>query len=143
MSLPKVYVEPTIPSDLTARRSRELQLAADQQATEDWWNDHRQRYDCFVSRFVLAEVGRGDPVFAASRIEKLRVCTVFEESNAAKELTRRSLGEKIIPARAPKTRRTSAWLRPVRWTFCSLGIANISTIRISFGASNMPAAERE
>ena len=43
MSLPKIYLETTIPSYLTARRSRDLRLAAHQEVTEEWWNDHRQR----------------------------------------------------------------------------------------------------
>jgi len=45
MSLPKLYLETTIPSYLTARRSR---IAADQQTTQDWWDFRRQEYEMFV-----------------------------------------------------------------------------------------------
>jgi hypothetical protein len=55
---PKVYLETTIPSLLTAWPSRDLIIAADQQVTRDWWNT-RHRYDLFVSVEVLREAGRG------------------------------------------------------------------------------------
>ena len=65
MSLPKLYLESTIPSYLTARRSRDLRLAANQEATQEWWECQRNEYELYVSAAVLAEAGEGDPVFAA------------------------------------------------------------------------------
>ena len=97
MSLPRLYVETTIPSYLTARRSRDLQLAADQQTTEDWWNHQRQHYECFVSPVVADEVARGDVAFAAARMAKLAGLTVLPVNDAAQELTVRLLAEGIIP----------------------------------------------
>lgn len=98
MSLPRLYVETTVPSYLTARRSRDLLLAADQQATEDWWNDHRHYYECFVSPVVADEVTRGDAAFAAARLAKLKGLTVLPVNDAAQELTERLLREGIIPS---------------------------------------------
>ena len=45
---PKVYVETTIASYLTARPNRDLVIAAHQELTLEWWADHRQRFDTFV-----------------------------------------------------------------------------------------------
>lgn len=95
MSLPRLYVETTI---LTARRSRDLQLAADQQTTEDWWNNRRQHYECFVSPVVADEVSRGDAAFAAARMARLAGLTVLPVNDAAQELTVRLLADDIIPA---------------------------------------------
>jgi hypothetical protein len=46
---PTVYIETTIPSLLTAWPSRDLQIAAQQLATRDWWNTRRQAFDLYVS----------------------------------------------------------------------------------------------
>lgn len=97
MDLPKVYLETTIPSYLTARGSRDLKRAADQQATEDWWNLHRPHYQCFISQTVIEEVQRGDPVFAKMRLEKLRGVALLEELPIAQELGVRLLRDQIIP----------------------------------------------
>lgn len=65
---PKLYVETTIPSYLTARRSRDLRLAADQEATQEWREERRSQFDLYVSSAVLAEAGDGNPVFASARL---------------------------------------------------------------------------
>jgi hypothetical protein len=51
---PKVYLETTIVSYLTAWPSRDIVVAAHQQITREWW-DRRDRFDLFVSRAVLEE----------------------------------------------------------------------------------------
>ena len=71
MSLARLYLETTIPSYLTARRSRDLRLAAHQEVTEEWWSDHRGEYDLYISDLVLDEAGEGDAESAASRLATL------------------------------------------------------------------------
>ena len=62
---PKVYVETTIVSYLSASPSRDIVLAAHQQLTREWWA-RRQCFDLFVSRPVWDEASRGDAEAAAS-----------------------------------------------------------------------------
>gem|GEM_PF-1001631 len=57
---PRLYLETIIPSYLVARRSRDLRLAADQETTQEWWEERRQNYELFISEFVREEVQRGD-----------------------------------------------------------------------------------
>lgn len=57
---PKVYLETTIISYLTARPSRDLVVAANQQITQDWWQMCRASCDLFVSEVVVSEAGGGD-----------------------------------------------------------------------------------
>jgi len=54
---PKVYLETTILSLLTAWPSRDLITAADQQSTREWWENRRQDFDLFVSPEVIGEAG--------------------------------------------------------------------------------------
>ena len=71
MSLPKLCLETTIPSYLTARRSRDLRLAAHQEVTEEWWSDHRQEYDLYTSAFARKEAAVGNPALDAARLAAL------------------------------------------------------------------------
>jgi hypothetical protein len=68
---PKVYLETTIPSYLTARPSRDLVTAAHQQITREWWDTRRHAFDLFVSQMVLDEASAGDPDAAARRLAVL------------------------------------------------------------------------
>jgi hypothetical protein len=49
---PKVYLETTIPSLLTGRPSRDLLIAAHQQATRDWWDNRRHFYRLFIDDII-------------------------------------------------------------------------------------------
>ena len=62
---PKVYLETTIVSYLTARPSRDLITAAHQQITQQWWHTQRARFDLFVAPPVMQEAQAGDPDAAA------------------------------------------------------------------------------
>ena len=53
MTKPRVYLETTIISYLTARPSRDLIVAANQQITQDWWEMRRASFDLFVSEAVV------------------------------------------------------------------------------------------
>ena len=94
---PRLYLETTIPSYLVARRSRDLRLAADQETTQEWWEQRRHNFDLFVSDLVLREARRGDTQFAAARLEKLRGIAILSASPAAEQLAERLLRDGIIP----------------------------------------------
>lgn len=94
---PRLYLETTIPSYLVARRSRDLRLAADQESTQEWWEDRRHDFDLFVSQVVIVEARRGDPQFAAARLEKLRGIPVLDALPAGEQLAERLLAEGVIP----------------------------------------------
>ena len=95
---PRLYLETTIPSYLVARRSRDMQIATDQEATESWWHLHRVDFEIFVSQVVVREVRRGDVELAAARLEKIRGLTLLDPTPASEELTERLLADGIVPA---------------------------------------------
>ncbi|MBW3624777.1 MAG: hypothetical protein KY468_15340 [Armatimonadetes bacterium] len=70
--MPRVYLETTIPSYLSAWPSRDLVTAAHQQITREWWERRRSDFDLFISELVLQEAERGDPSAAARRLEVMR-----------------------------------------------------------------------
>ena len=97
MSLPKVYLETTIPSYLTARRSRDLRLAADQLATQEWWDECRHGYELFISQMVLKEARRGDSEFATARLAQMAGIPLLSDLHEAAELANRLLTDRIVP----------------------------------------------
>ena len=68
---PKVYLETTIVSYLTARPSRDLVVAAHQQITQDWWTNRRSDFDLHASQLVIQEASVGDAQMAQSRLAAL------------------------------------------------------------------------
>ena len=55
-----VYVETRVLSYLTARPSRDIVVAAHQEATRELWSRMAKDYDVYVSALVFNEAGRGD-----------------------------------------------------------------------------------
>ena len=98
MSLPRLYLETTIPSYLVARRSPLARIAADQQTTQDWWENRRHDYEFFVSAVVLDEVAEGDAEMARKRREVIAGLPELAQSPEADALTRDLLASGIIPA---------------------------------------------
>ena len=87
-----VYLETSIIGYLTSRPSRDLITAANQQLTHEWWTDHRESFDIFISQFVIDECGEGDAVAAQERLEVLtdirQLDTIEDVENVAEELVK-------------------------------------------------------
>jgi predicted nucleic acid-binding protein len=96
---PRVYIETSVLSYLTARLSRDLLQAAHQQITNEWWAS-RERFELFVSEAVLEEARRGDPEAAARRIAASRGLPALPANEAARSLARNLLAESVMPAKA-------------------------------------------
>jgi hypothetical protein len=58
---PRVYVETSVISYLTARPSRDLIMAAHQEVTREWWQNQRLGFELFYSEAVRDEAAMGDP----------------------------------------------------------------------------------
>jgi hypothetical protein len=69
---PKIYLETTIISYLTALPSRDLVAAANQEVTHEWWIGYRNEFDLYISQLVFEEAGAGDSDAVERRMETLR-----------------------------------------------------------------------
>jgi predicted nucleic acid-binding protein len=96
---PSVYIETTIVSYLTARPSRDLVLAAEQEITRDWWGG-RQAYALFMSQLVLDEASIGDADAAALRLHALREAALLDTTDEAISLGRHFLEAGGLPPKA-------------------------------------------
>ena len=97
---PAVYLETSVLGYITSRFSRDLVTAGRQQITRDWWHTERDRYQLFVSLFVLDESEAGDPEAAAERAEVLKGVPLIEPDDKADRLADRLMREVPLPEKA-------------------------------------------
>lgn len=97
---PSVYVETSILSYLTAKPSRDLILAAQQQLTLEWWNIRRGDFRVFISEFVIAECERGDKDAAARRLKEAQALPLLDVSDAVRHLAESFLHASGLPVKA-------------------------------------------
>jgi hypothetical protein len=48
----KVYIETSVINYLTAKPSRDIVIASNQQLTIEWWQKYKNNFDCYISDFV-------------------------------------------------------------------------------------------
>jgi hypothetical protein len=97
---PKIYVETTIIRYLTAKRSRDLVIAAHQQITQEWWETRRLTFDLFISELVIREAGAGHEEAAQERLEALKEITLLELNEETLYLAGELVQRGPIPERA-------------------------------------------
>ncbi len=96
---PRVYVETTVPSYLTAWPSRDLVRAAHQQVTREWWAG-RAKFELYSSRLVVRECQAGDARAAADRLAALASVPLLEQTQEAAALAEDLLAGVPLPERA-------------------------------------------
>ena len=97
MALPSVYVETSVISYLTARPSRDLLVAARQEATREWWDMRNVSFRPLVSNLVLQVASEGDP---AAAIQRLEVCRQLDRQaihQACEDLANALIAAKAFP----------------------------------------------
>ena len=97
---PKVYIETSVISYLTAWPSRDLIIAANQQLTQEWWKSKRQEFELYVSQLVIQEAERGDKEAAQERLQVLTDVPLLELSNDALALAEKLISTQALPQRA-------------------------------------------
>jgi predicted nucleic acid-binding protein len=99
---PRVYVETTIISYLTARPSRDLIIAGHQQVTHEWWQTTRYAFAVVSSQLVVREAGAGDSAAAQERLALLGELTLLEITEEALALAQHILRTGAIPVGFPE-----------------------------------------
>jgi predicted nucleic acid-binding protein len=95
-----VYLETTIPSFVTARRSRDIIVAGKQETTCEWWSSRRREFELFISPFVIEEAALGDAGAAAKRLELLEDIPVLAIDDQVTRIAERLVSDGAIPVRA-------------------------------------------
>ncbi|MGH8476700.1 MAG: type II toxin-antitoxin system VapC family toxin [Methylococcales bacterium] len=96
----RVYIETSIPSYLTARRSRDLIAIANQELTQEWWETRKDEFDFVISEFVLREASAGDPVAASNRLAAIAGIPELNITEEVGQLARILIEQIPIPEKA-------------------------------------------
>jgi len=97
---PKVYIETSIPSYLTARFSNDIRVAANQNTTIEWWETRRSCFDLFISEFVAAEAVLGNAEASQQRLEIIADLPKLSVTEAVRKLAKALITEGPIPPKA-------------------------------------------
>ena len=95
-----VYIETTIDSDLVARPSRDMVMAAHQEITRQWWQHERPIYRCVASHEVLRESSQGDAEMSRLRGEALAGLPLLETGDPVRRLAKEMVQRNVLPAKA-------------------------------------------
>lgn len=97
---PRVYIETTVVSYLTARPSSELITTAHQKITQDWWNTKREDFQLFASELVIQEASAGDVDASQRRLEILTPIPLLQADTSTRRLAGFLAKATNIPQRA-------------------------------------------
>jgi predicted nucleic acid-binding protein len=100
MTQPRVYLETTIISYLTAHPSRDLIVAAHQQLTHQWWENRRADFELYASQLVVQESSAGDAAMAKRRLEILDPLPLLTVTQDAVDLARALTVRGPLPKKA-------------------------------------------
>jgi len=99
---PKIYVETSIISYLTARPSKHLIVAANQQLTQEWWETNSSQFDLYVSRLVIEEASAGDETAAKKRLSIIDPLPLLDITEEALNLANRFIETELLPQKASR-----------------------------------------
>ncbi|MEX0715964.1 MAG: type II toxin-antitoxin system VapC family toxin [Planctomycetaceae bacterium] len=100
MTNPTLYLETSVIGYLTSRPSRDVITAGNQQITYEWWDEHRERFEIFISEAVVAECSAGDPSAAAERLARIGDIPVLVVSDAVEALAENLIRGVPLPDKA-------------------------------------------
>ena len=104
---PKVYIETTVVSYLTAWQSRDVIRLAHQQLTREWWETRRGAFDIYVSELVLREAGDGDAGAARDRLNALAGIPSLGITTEATRLAQALVHAGLLPEKAGSDHRSN------------------------------------
>ena len=96
---PKVYIETSIPSYLTAWRNPDLIMAANQEITKEWW-ETRNKFDLYLSALVIQECSAGDPDASERRLSVLSDIPEIEITEEVEIFAGNLLDKILLPYKA-------------------------------------------
>jgi hypothetical protein len=99
---PRIYVETSVISYLTARPSSNVLLFARQQFTRELWDLQSDRFEAWLSPLVLDEASHGDANAAAIRLQVCQGLPELEITDEAKAFAQQLIDTGAVPPTEPE-----------------------------------------
>ena len=97
---PSVYLETSVIGYLTSRPSRDIIVAAQQQLTQEWWENRRADFNLYLSPLVLQEIGTGNETEAAGRLQAVKGLLLLDPDEKVAALARSLVEGGPLPTKA-------------------------------------------
>ncbi len=97
-----VYIETTVVSYYSARPSRDVVVAARQEATRDLWPRLLSEYNSYVSVLVREEAAKGDQEQASLRLMAMKAMPTLDTDDAADALATKIIDGHGVPEEYPE-----------------------------------------
>ena len=97
---PKVYIETTIISYLTAWRSPQLVMAANQESHSRLVDEERHYFDLYISEAVVQEASGGDPSAVERRLEAIKGLPNLPITDDGRQLAKELITKTPLPTNA-------------------------------------------
>lgn len=97
---PKIYIETSIPSYLTARPSNDIRVMSNQNYTLEWWEQRKEYFNLYISEFVVVEASKGHKDAATRRIKSIAGIPELKVTESVKILATALIREGPIPKNA-------------------------------------------
>ena len=99
---PRIYVETSVISYLTARPSSNVMLLARQQFTRELWELQPDHFEAWLSPLVLDEASLGDPQAATARVLACRGLPELEITTEVKAFAQLLVNTGAVPIAEPE-----------------------------------------
>ncbi|MFH1922182.1 MAG: type II toxin-antitoxin system VapC family toxin [Planctomycetota bacterium] len=98
----RVYLETTVVSYCTARPSRDLLVAAHQEATRELWPKLAADFETYVSALVYQEAARGDADQARMRLAAIKPFRMLDIDDESRGVAEKIIAGRGIPQECPE-----------------------------------------
>ena len=92
-----VYIETSVVSHLTARRTNDMFVVARQIATTEWWDTQSTHFELCTSAVTIEEAERVHPESVARRLEALDAMTLLPITDAVDALADALIHRRALP----------------------------------------------
>jgi predicted nucleic acid-binding protein len=92
----KIYIETSVISHYTAKRSENIRILAHQLSTEEMWNQ-LSNFDVYISDIVIDEVSKGSLNQSEARLIAIKDFQIIERNDKSSKLANILLSKNALP----------------------------------------------